>query len=106
MSPVGRMICSTTLPFVTTQLVRPGRGGNVNNLIRPPLELLEGEGTVVPGRGEAESVIHEVLLPGPVPLSHGPQLRQRRVALVDDNEEIFGEIVEERRPRALPGPCR
>ena len=68
-------------------------------------EFVEGERPVVKGGGQAEPVFHEALLPRPVPRVHGAHLGQRDVALVDEHDEIIGEIVQQghgRGPRGAP----
>ena len=81
------------------QLVGRRRRRDVDALPDPLLELLEAQRPVVVGRGEAEAVLDEVRLARAVAVRHGPQLRQRGVALVDHEQEILREVVEQRRRR-------
>ena len=62
MRPVGRMICSTTTPADFGEFVGAGGGGDVDDLAGAGLELVELEGAVVHGGGQAEAVVDEVLL--------------------------------------------
>src|SRR3981189_2447099 len=78
-SPVGLMICSATAPpppglarprptaAREAQLVRPWRRRDVERLRHYGGELLEGQGTIVEGRREAEAVLDESLLARAVP---------------------------------------
>ena len=87
------------------QLVRAGRGGDEDHLVEVRLELLEGEGAVVQGRGEAEAVVHQGLLAGAVAGEHAPGLGHGHVQLVHEHEVVVREVVQQR-PRGLPrGPA-
>ena len=79
------------------QLIRPRCGRNVDRLMDAILELLEFQRTVVHGRGQPESVVHQVLLAAAVAEPHAMHLRNRCVALVDKQQKIAGKVVQQRR---------
>ena len=60
------------------------------------LELLELERAVVERAGEAEAVLDQRLLAGAVAAVHRADLGDGLVGLVDDEEEVLGEVVDER----------
>ncbi len=66
------------------ELVRAGRGGDVDGLVDAVLELLELERAVVARGGQAETVVDEVLLAALVAVPHAVHLRNGGVALVDE----------------------
>ena len=78
------------------EFVGAGRGGDVDDLAGAGLELLEVEGAVVHGGGQAEAVVDEVLLAAAVAVPHAVELRDGDVGLVDEEEEVAGEVVEQR----------
>ncbi len=78
------------------ELIGAGRGGDVDGLVDAVLELLEFERTVVARRGQAEAVVDEVLLAALVAEPHAVHLRNGGVAFVDEEQEIAGEVIEER----------
>ena len=94
--PVGRITCSTTTPPDLRQLVRPGRRGNVDDLIGAMLELLEIQRAVVERRGHAEAVVHERLLARAVAVIHAAQLRNGLVRFVDEQQIILRNVIEQR----------
>ena len=57
-------------------------------------EFVPRQRPVVQGGGQAEPVFDERALAGGVALEHGPDLGDRHVGLVDDQEEVLGEVVE------------
>ena len=63
-------------------------------------ELVEHQRPVVERARQTESVVDERQLARAIAVEHAADLRQRDVRLVDDHEEILGEVVEEAR-RAL-----
>ncbi len=84
------------------QLVVRGRGAHVDRGSLQLFELLEPQRAVVLGRGEAESVLHEVLLACAVAAEHGVHLRQGHVALVHHEQVVLGEVIQQTEgPRAL-----
>ena len=81
-------------------LVGPGRGRDEHHLVQPLLELREVERPIVHRGGQAEAEVHQRLLPGHVPEVHPSDLRHRHVRLVDEEEEVVGEVVQQRPRRA------
>ncbi len=63
-------------------------------------KFVKFERAVIESRGQAEAVLHQRFLPCPVAPVHRAHLRQRRVALVHKEQEILGEIVQQRKRRA------
>ena len=92
--PVGRTICSTTC-CGHAQLVRPGRRRHEHALVDPLEHLVELQRAVVAGGREAEAVLDEHVLAAAVALVLPVQLGHRLVALVDDEQEVVGEVVEQ-----------
>ena len=84
------------------QFVRPGGRRDVDGLVDEAFELGEGQGPVVERRREAEPVLDQVLLARAVALVHPPDLRDRGVAFIHDQQKVLGEIVDQR-GRRLPG---
>ena len=78
------------------ELVGRGRRGDADHLRHARVELLEGERAVIVSGLHAEAVIDEVFLAREIAVVHGADLRDGHVALVDEHEEIFGEIVQQR----------
>ena len=68
------------------EFVRPGCGAHVEGLRDAGLELLEAQRPIVHRAGQAEAVLDEDGLAGAVAVEHGAQLRERDVALVDDEQ--------------------
>ncbi|OPY89290.1 MAG: hypothetical protein A4E73_03119 [Syntrophaceae bacterium PtaU1.Bin231] len=66
------------------------------------LELFERQRAVVESGRKPETVLHERLLAGAVAAEHGAELGNRRVALIDDDERIRGEVFDQGR-RGLTG---
>ena len=76
-------------------LILPGGGGDIDHLVHPLLKLLKFQGPVVIGAGQAEAIVHQGGLSGPVPVVHGPDLGQGHVALVDEQHKVLGEVVQQ-----------
>ena len=76
-------------------LILPRGGGDIDHLVEPLFKFLKFQRPVVKGAGEPEAVIHQGGLSGPVPVIHGPHLGQGDVALVDEEDEVFGEVVQQ-----------
>ena len=76
-------------------LVGAGGGREEDDLADPVGELVEGEGPVVEGGGQAEAVLDEGVLAGAVALVLAVDLGDGHVGLVDDGEEVLGEEVEQ-----------
>ena len=79
------------------ELVGRGGGGQEDDLGDALDELVEAQRAVVHGRGQAEAVLDEGLLPAAVTLVLAVELGHRDVRLVDDDEEIVREVVDQRR---------
>ena len=63
-------------------------------------KLVEFQGAVIKGGGQAEAVLHERLLPRAVAAVHGAHLRQRHMALIHEKQEVLREVVEQGHRRA------
>ena len=81
------------------QLVRAGRRRHEHALVDPLEDLLERQRAVVARRRQPEAVVDEHVLAAAVALVLAVQLRHRLVALVDDEQEVVGEVVEQRERR-------
>jgi len=77
------------------RLVGTRGGRQVDGLADALLELGEGQRPVVQGGGQAEAVLHQGPLARGVALVHGPDLRHRHMGLVDDQQEVLGEVVQQ-----------
>ena len=72
------------------------RGGAHEDELRHLVEeLVEAQRPVVERARQAEAVVDQLLLARLVALGHGADLRQRHVRLVDEAEEVVGEVVEQ-----------
>ena len=78
-----------------TPLVLAGRRGHEHHLRRDRQELLERLGPVVDRAGQPEPVVDERLLPRPVALGHAADLGHGLMGLVDETNEVVGEVVEQ-----------
>ena len=81
--------------FGAYQLVVGGGGTDIDDLTGEGFELVEGEGAVVTGGRQTETIFDQVLLTGTVSSIHGPYLGYTDVAFVDDDEIVLGEKVEQ-----------
>ncbi len=70
-----------------------------SRLRQQPLELVEAQRPVVERRWQAEAVVDQILLACPVALVHAADLRDRHVALVDEDQRARRQIVDQRRRR-------
>ena len=77
------------------QLVGPRGRADVDRLADAGLEFLKQQRAVVIRRGQAEAVLHQLILAGPVAVVHRANLRHGDVALVDEAQEPLGEVVQE-----------
>ena len=78
------------------------RGTDIDGLRRKRLKLIKTKRPVVERSRQSVGIFHECLLPLSVAPVHGPDLRYRLMALVDDEQEIIREEVEEaERPLSL-----
>ncbi len=78
----------------------PGRRREQHHLADAAEELIELERTVVDRRGQPKAVVDERRLAREVALVHAPDLRDRLVGLVDERDEVVGEVVDQRVRRA------
>ena len=98
------MSCSATT-FERESSNALGRRGDEDELLHLPEELVEAERAVVERRREPEAEVDERLLARAVALVHPAELRDRLVRLVDEADEVVGEVVDEReRVRADRAP--
>ena len=77
-------------------LVVARRGRHVDELRHARLELIEAQRAVVQAAGQTKPVLGERDLARAVALVHAADLRHGHVALVDDAQEVFREVVDER----------
>ncbi len=77
-------------------LIVARRGRHVNELGHALLEFVEAQRAVVKTTRQTETMFGERDLSTAVAFVHATNLRHRDVALVDDAQEIFREIVEKR----------
>jgi len=73
-----------------------GGGRHKHRLRHDAFEFGEFERAVVAGAGQAEAVIHQVLLAAGIAFIHAADLGHGNVALVDKHNRIFGQIVHQR----------
>ena len=85
---LGQLACAFALP---------GSGGrrHVYALVNAREEFVKGERPVVIGRRQAEAVVYQCVLPGPVAAVHGPHLGQRHMALIHEEQKVLREIVQQ-----------
>ena len=79
------------------QIIILGNGAtrlSANELLQE-VKLVEIHRAVVVRGGQAESVIHQVLLAGEVAAVHSANLRERNVALVHEQQEVVREEVQQ-----------
>ena len=83
-----------------------GRRRDADDVLHVALELFESQWPIVERARQAKPEIDQRFFPRPVSAVHAVQLRNRLVRLVDDEQEILGEVVDEGRgriPRLAPG---
>ena len=78
----------------TGAFVVPGGGGDIHHLVYSLFKLLKFQRAVIIGAGQAEAVVHQSGLSGPVAVVHGPHLGQGDVALVDEQDKVLGKVVQ------------
>ena len=81
--------------FALDKFVVGGGGTTIQNRIAEALKFGKCEGSVVDGCGQAEAILHKVLLASPIATKHSPHLRNGNMALIDHKQEVLGEIVEQ-----------
>ena len=80
-------------------LVVGGRRRHEHRLRQQALELVEAQRPVVERRRQPEAVVDEILLARAIALVHAAHLRDRHVALVDEDERAPRQVVDQRRRR-------
>ena len=86
-------------------VIRRGGGGE-HHLVQLGFKFAEVQRPVIQRGGQAEAVIHQGLLAGPVAEVHAPHLGQGHVGLVYNKEEVLREIVHQRVGRGAGGQPR
>ena len=81
---------------------RSGRGGNKNGPRPALLEFLKTQWPIIQGAGQPETVLNQHFFSAVVARPHSFQLRNSGVRFIDKQQEIPGEIVNQR-IRARPG---
>src|SRR5205085_388600 len=69
--------------------------GDEDRARREREKFVEHQGSVVERAGQTKPVLDQGELPRAVAVEHAADLGQRRVRLIDDHEEVFGEVVEQ-----------
>ena len=77
------------------QFVVTRRGTDEDDLIDHILKLIEGQRTVIHGRGQTETVVYQVHLTRPVAAPHRPHLRNGHVAFVDHHQKVRRKVIEQ-----------
>ena len=67
---------------------------NEKHLIHFSFKLTKVQWTVILGRRQAETIIHQRRLSRLVSIVHGPQLRNGHVRLINHNQKIIREIID------------
>ena len=89
------MICSTVSPCDLVELVVARGRREVDRLADPVEELLPAQRPVVHRARQPEAVVDQVALAGHVAFVHPADLGHGHVGLVDDEQEVLGEVVEQ-----------
>ena len=77
------------------EFVIGGCGAHVDGLMGQFLKFLKPQGPVIQCSLQTEAVVHQIGLARLVSAIHGADLRHSHVALVDNGEEIVGEVVQQ-----------
>ncbi len=86
------------------QLVGPWRRADEHDLLDPTLPLRKRQRPVVERRRQAEAVLDQHFLAGPVARVHAADLRHRLVAFIDDQDGVLRQVVQQRRRRLAGRP--
>ena len=86
--------------------IRPRRRRHIDDLIDPFGEFVKSQRTVIQRRRQAEAIVDERAFSRLVAIVHRAQLRHRHMRLIDHDEEIFREVVQERKWRLAGLPVR
>ena len=92
--PVGRTICSTTCDDIRSSY-SAGVADRKTTWLRRSMTSSKRSGRLSRALGEPEPVLDERVLPAAVALVLAVQLRHGHVALVDDEQEVVGEVVDQ-----------
>ena len=82
------------------------RRRDIHRLRPQGIELLEAQRPVVQRRRQPKAVLHQGLLARAVALEHRPDLRNRYMALVDEQQPVRRQVIEQRRRRLARLPAR
>jgi hypothetical protein len=88
------------------QLVVAGRGRDVDARPQLLLPLIESQGAIVQGAGQAEPVLDQGALAAEVPGEHPAHLRHAHVGLVDEQQAVGREEIQEGVRRLPRHPAR
>ena len=93
--------------FTLVELIVGGGSAHIDGLVGHHLKFLKTQGSVVQCRFESESIVHQIGLAGLVATVHGAYLRHSDMALINDGEEVIGEIIQQaERPHAGPAAVK
>ena len=70
-----------------------GRGAHADDLFEFAHKFIEFQRAVIQRRGQPEPILDECFLAAAVAAVHAPGLRQRHMALINEDDEILGEII-------------
>ena len=98
-SPVGRITCSAKTPPVCSSSQGPGVAETATVCGRIASHSLKRSGRLSMQRRQAEAIFGERDLAAMVAARHRADLRHRLVALVDEQQGVFGQIFEQGRRR-------
>ncbi len=89
------------------RLVFSGGGRYKHQLIDLALELIKTQRAVVPGRRQPKSIVYQRSLPALIPEIHAPDLRNRFMRFINDDQKIIRKIVDQCMGRGSRGkPCQ
>ena len=86
----------------SVKLILCRRCGHAHDLAYARVKFFKSERSVVVGGRKTESVFHKVVLPCPIAVVHGSDLRNGHVAFVNERDKILAEKVKQR-VGSLPG---
>ena len=89
----------------TLQFILPGSCRKIDGLTNTLRKLIPFQRTIIHRGRKAETIIHQSALSGHVTLEHRPNLRNRHVGFIDDQNKIIREIIKQsirRCARATP----
>ena len=77
------------------ELVRAGRGGDVNNLIGAVFKFFEGERAIIERRRHAKTVVNESFIARAVAVIHAAHLRNSLMRFVDEEQIVLRNVIEQ-----------